>query len=702
MSSRAFPLPPSSPHRPFPSPPRHPVGARRVLLALFLPIAAVFALPSLGIGALIWWRASKTWDSRERWSGTWLMAIVGLLVYGCLTWFDHPLPSLFHSLSVDLSHLSAEPRSLVTGLRWLGLLWLLHLCFAPTCALILEGLLPLSRRVHLLPRAAAREPGMVRVDGFVHPATLPRSSQTGQRQAFASSVLSPVESAATGELSAAQASPLEPLGIYLGGELDEWVYGGQLCIPAEALSLHGVVLGEPGFGKTITLLRLATIAARYGMQVIFLDLKGSQRTAAQFVAAMRFAGLERIKVFPREAYDGWRGDANAIYNRLLALADPGIHPYYARVDSTLVSLAVHAPCGPPRSSRDFLLRLNAGWLKRAYAGTQHWYEQRTIRKVQPHIDATSLAYDGFFGAASGGLDGTFACEDGDAVYIGLDGNALREQAASIGRYVLEDCAHYATSRKPVSLRTLTIIDEFGVLKTSNATNLFERVREAGMAMWASAQSFYGLGAERASVLSASSIKILHRCGDPQEVVQFAGWRDQPAFSQLIEEEGDDEFILHGRRDVPKTRTAVRMQRVYTVPIEDVQQLSRGAIALITGGLGAWCQVYPLALPPELLHEAAAFVEARPAAQSPNASIPPSPPPASGKTQGRSGPASQGQRKKTPTSSQSQETQRVGTPQPAVSTPTPPPLPSVPPESVESAKANEQKPVVEEDDSPVDF
>ncbi len=707
MSSRSSPLPPPQSHQSPPSPRRRPVGVRQALFAIFLPLAAVLALPSLGIGALIWWRASTTWDYRERWSGTWLMAIVGLLVYGFLTWFNHPLPFLFHTLSVDLSHLSAEPRSLVTGLRWLGLLWLLHLCFAPTCALILEGLHPLTRRVRLLPRASARKPGTARADGSPGLATLSRSSGDVQRQHTsaqarhfcASSVFSPALRAVAGHLPGAQASPLEPLGVYLGGELDEWVYGGQFCIPAQALQLHGTVLGEPGFGKTVTLLRLATIAARYGMQVIYLDLKGSQQTAAQFVAAMRYAGLGRIKVFPHEAYDGWRGDANAIYNRLMALADPGIHPYYARVDSALVSLAVRAPCGPPRSSRDFLLRLNEGWLKSAYAGKMHWYAQRTIRKVKPHIDATSLAYDGFFEAASGGLDGTFAFEDGDAVYIGLDGNALREQAASIGRYVLEDCAHYATARKPVGLRTLTIIDEFGVLKTSNATNLYERVREAGMAMWASAQSYHGLGAERTSVLSASSIKILHRCGDPQEVVKFAGSRDQPAFSQLIEEEGDDAFIPLGSRDVSETRIAIRMQRVYAVPIEDVQQLSRGAIALITGGLGAWCQVYPLALPPELLQEATASVEARPAAQPSNASIPPSPPPRSGKTQGRSGPASQGQSKKSSAASPSEGTQCVGTSRAPAPTPIPP---SESPRAGETAKAIEQRLAAEEDDSPVDF
>src|SRR5256885_16858120 len=116
MSSRSSPLPPPQSHQSPPSPRRRPVGMRQALFALFLPIAAVLALPSLGIGALIWWRASKTWDSSERWSGTWLMAIIGLLVYGFLTWFDHPLPSLFLRLSDDLTHLPTEPRSLVTGL----------------------------------------------------------------------------------------------------------------------------------------------------------------------------------------------------------------------------------------------------------------------------------------------------------------------------------------------------------------------------------------------------------------------------------------------------------------------------------------------------------------------------------------------------------------------------------------------------------
>uniref|UniRef100_UPI00397D3225 ATP-binding protein n=1 Tax=Salmonella sp. SAL04269 TaxID=3159847 RepID=UPI00397D3225 len=68
--------------------------------------------------------------------------------------------------------------------------------------------------------------------------------------------------------------PLEPLGAFLGGDLYEWVYGDQLCISPEEFERHMVVVGEPGYGKTMTLLRLASIAVRYGKQVLYIDLKG--------------------------------------------------------------------------------------------------------------------------------------------------------------------------------------------------------------------------------------------------------------------------------------------------------------------------------------------------------------------------------------------------------------------------------------------
>src|SRR5258708_16126955 len=77
------------------------------------------------------------------------------------------------------------------------------------------------------------------------------------------------------------------------------------------------------------------------------------------------------------------GEATAIYNRLMALLDPGTHPYYARVDSALVSLAVHPPCGPPRSDQDLLKRFDAGWLRRAHPGRHHFYSHPQIPNEPP-------------------------------------------------------------------------------------------------------------------------------------------------------------------------------------------------------------------------------------------------------------------------------------------------------------------------------
>jgi hypothetical protein len=630
---------------------------RSVLLRVFLPIAALLALPSLVLGALVWWRASKTWDSKERWSGTWVLAILGLVAYGVITRVANPLPSLFHELFVG-----RRESFLAVGLRDIGEMWLLHLCFAPACALILEWLHPLTRRVRLLPRYRVPRRGNVG-----HP---PVSSLSSVLTSSSSLHSSPF-----GQIAFVSPPPTEPLGTFLSGDLYEWLRGGQLCLPLEEMWRHGTVVGEPGYGKTMTFLRLATIAAHYGMQVILLDLKASKKTAAQFVAAMRLIGVGRIAVYPQQAYDGWRGDANALYNRLMAMIDPGTHPYYRRITSALVSLAVHAPVGPPHSSQEFLARLDEKWLTYAYAGRVHWYAQRKIKKLSEHIYDTSLLYDGFFDGVAGGLDGAIAYEDADAIYLGLDGDALKEQAVNMARYLLEDAAHYVKHRKAPGVRTLCIIDEFGALGISNVVGLYEHMREAGLSMWASAQSYAGLGSERDNVLAASSIKILHRCGDPEELVKYAGQREVPAFSQVIEEERDVRPVLADEpARAPSRRTTVHMQRQYAVPIEDVQQLALGAIALITGGLHAWVQVYPVLLPEDLLRMATATVSAPP--EEPSAPMmPPSAPAAPKKARKRT---------QAPAAGKDQQSQEAK-----------PPEPSPPP-------ASRPRSAAEEDDSPVDF
>jgi hypothetical protein len=577
--------------------PLHAIAAvlrmlRARLFWLFLPLAALFAFPALVISLFMWWRASKTWDAHERWSGTWLLALVCRAIYGGLLYVAHPLPSLPERIAFGLLH----PQGLSQCIDELAQMWGINLLLTPACAPILEALHPLSRYARLAPRRPARSLQVSTMQAGTAPlsATPAPLSSTSSSATMAPSSPLPL-------LPRTEIPPVEPLGAFLGGDLYEWIYGNQVCIALEELMRHIVVVGEPGFGKTVTLLRLAVMAIHYQMQVIYLDLKGRVKTAAQFVAAMRQLGVQRIKVYPQEPYDGWRGDAKTLYNRLMQMVDVGTHPFYRRLTSSLVSLAVHAPCGPPTSSKDLLRRLERNWLYRAYAGKtiEHALARRKIARLVPHLDDLSLTFEGFFDGIAGALDGSWALEDADAAYIGLDGDAQKEQAALMASYLLEDCAHYAKFRKGPR-HALLVLDEFGVLDSANATDLYERVREPGMSVVASAQSYEGLGPQRKQVVTASSIKILHRCGDPEEIVRYAGEREVPVFSHLLEEEEVTTFPLAASERTPKQYTTVHMRKQYTVPVEDVQQLPQGTIALITGGLGAWCQVYPLVIPDESL------------------------------------------------------------------------------------------------------
>lgn len=586
---------------------------RHALLWAFLLLATFLALPSLLIALLLWWSAARTWDTRERWSGIWLLAGICGAAYGSLLWSSHPLPLLLQAMAFGLLH-----HTLPESARALAHLWALHLLLTPVCAIVLEWLHPLSQRMRLRPRRPPSSSWTSRPGELRPPAALASTAKVSPVLPAASAALAELAmTPSTHVYCIAQAPtlapPLEPLGEFLGGDLYEWVYGHQLCIPLAEFARHMVVVGEPGYGKTMTLLRLASIAVRYGMQVIYIDLKGSVKTAAQFVALMRLLGVQRVKVYPHEPYDGWRGDAQTLYNRLMQMVDAGTHPFYRRLTSSLLSLAVNAPGGPPKNSQEFLRRLDQNWLYRAYPGktSEHIYARRKIARLVPHLNDLSLPFEGFFDGVAGALDGTWAFEDGDAAYLGLDGEAQKEQSVLMGRYLLEDCAHYARYRKG-ACHALLVLDEFGVLASPNATDLYERVREQGMSICASAQSFEGLGPERRQVVSATSIKILHRCGDPEDLVKYAGQREVAAFSHILE--GDEAGTLRslGSDTGLKRRTAVRMQRQYAMPVEAVQQLRVGEIGLITGGLGAWCQVYPLVIPEDRLRAALAEVSAHPA------------------------------------------------------------------------------------------
>jgi hypothetical protein len=102
------------------------------------------------------------------------------------------------------------------------------------------------------------------------------------------------------------------------------------------LQKHGVVIGGSGSGKTITLLRLAYLAAKcYGYRVFFVDAKADKPTAALFTAIMHESAGVNVRLFPASSFDGWRGDGRAILNRLMAV-ESFSEPYYKAVTKTVL------------------------------------------------------------------------------------------------------------------------------------------------------------------------------------------------------------------------------------------------------------------------------------------------------------------------------------------------------------------------------
>lgn len=576
--------------------PQHPSLAVRLywvrftLFILVIFCTAIFSSFALLIGLLFWWLASRVADRQEYWRGLWSFALFCALIYIVWIVLANPLPFLWGTFHLDLAQ-HFWRLAVQSGLA----LWLFNAWLAPLIAPILAGLSPntLTRQIE----AAHPKSGTIQDE---REAQTRQTRQLGRLQDMLSARQKPAFPAPVTPVREQKRRDY-PLGLYKRGELIQHVEAGSYRLPASFFDVHGVIIGEPKTGKSTSLIKLASIARAYGRRVIYLDLKGSHRTAALFVSAMSLLGCQSLRLYPAQAYNGWRGDAQALYNRLMQQIDPSSHPFYrSGVGSTIVALACKAPPGPPRNSLDFMRRLDYDWLKSHYS-----FDGQALREIDalsPHIGGLALVFAGFFRGLAGGLDGEWAYEDADASYIGVNSIAHREEAAALARYLLDDAAHFSTVRKDPHEKVLLIIDEFGALNSTNATTLYEQVRESGLCVYASGQSYKSLGIERDNILEASPIKIVHRTGSPEPLIKYAGKREVFKFSVALDkDQGEPEDLYHPYANKPdSTGGYLRSQDEYAIPIEDVQQLDTGHVVLIDGGQHAYIQVQPLEIPSPLV------------------------------------------------------------------------------------------------------
>jgi hypothetical protein len=377
------------------------------------------------------------------------------------------------------------------------------------------------------------------------------------------------------------------LGVALDGDLDSWRQGCYVVPPAQLRGKAMAVVGAPGAGKTVTLLRLAYLAARAGRKVCFADCKGTDPTLVPaLIAAYRLGNpTARVGCWPKQAMDMWRGTPAQVQSRLLAV-EQFTEPFYQRVASAGLRLALTAPdMLPVEGSDELLRRLDVDELAALWEGRP--LQLKDIEAIADHLPGARLRYADFFAALAGAFDrGAWSYEDVDLAVLTVPTLLSKAEADAAMRVVLEDYGHYATGRKPRQGEdALLVPDEFSALASGvdSAINLAERVRDVGVQVVVAAQSVEGLGDHRQAprlLASCAGGVVVQQCPDPERLLALAGQQ------RVLEHNWELDF--YGPRGLAKARMGERPR----IDPEAVRQAQPGEGWVIQAGQSIHLRVLP--------------------------------------------------------------------------------------------------------------
>jgi hypothetical protein len=377
------------------------------------------------------------------------------------------------------------------------------------------------------------------------------------------------------------------LGVALDGDLTSWRHGRYVVPPAQLRGKAMAVVGAPGAGKTVTLLRLAYLAGLLGRKVCFVDCKGTDPSLVPaLVAAYRLGNpAATVGCWPQSAMDMWRGTPAQVQSRLLAI-EQFTEPFYQRVASAGLRLALTAPDMPPVEGSDELLRrLDPDELAVLWEGRP--LQLKDIEAIGQHLPCARLRYADFFAALGGAFDrGHWSYEDVDLAVLTIPTLLSKAEADAAMRVVLEDYGHYATGRKPREGEdALLVLDEFSALASGvdSAINLAERVRDVGVQVVVAAQSVEGLGDHRQAprlLASCAGGVVVQQCPDPERLLALAG--------QVRVLEHNWELDAYGPRGLAKARMGDRSR----IDPEAVRQAQPGEAWVIQAGQSIHLRVLP--------------------------------------------------------------------------------------------------------------
>jgi hypothetical protein len=271
-------------------------------------------------------------------------------------------------------------------------------------------------------------------------------------------------------------------------------------------------------------------------------------------------------------------------------ASEGPASFYADVLASVVGLAVHAPCGPPASSAEFLARLDGQWLAGAYVADP--VRAAEVRAATGHAGEVRLRYRALLDRLGPGFDGQDAITDFDGLYCVLEGTASVTVAQAQARALTDLVAEAATSWSGANRRAgLLVLDEFSAVSGRVPVHeLTERCRSLGLAVIVAAQSWHGLAPDEAGRArlagSAAGGVVVMRCADPDALCSLAGTR---------------KVIEVGRKLVRPGRYgdegSGRVQNAWVADPDRVRNFRPGQAAWIHGNACTYVHVAPWRRPP---------------------------------------------------------------------------------------------------------
>jgi hypothetical protein len=333
---------------------------------------------------------------------------------------------------------------------------------------------------------------------------------------------------------------------------------------------------------------------------VVLDAKGGHDGLAHGVVAAYLAAWPdaRVRLFPQEPLDIWRGTPAAMVNRLVNVWDWSPESaYYREVATVALRLAVGQPGPLCRSTAELLARLDPAALARAWSGRTA--ETNLVRGLKDRLADVQLRVANLIAALGPAFDGAWSYEDCDLAVITVPSMVASRDADACLRVLLSDVGHFTMARKQPGAPSLVVVDEFAAIAGGRreAIDLLERGRGAGTGVVLSAQSSVALGDEdeRARLLAAASAVIAFRSPQPAELAALAG-SERVAEAAWQAEDGE----LTGRQ-------TITMRARGRVDQDAVRGARTGEAHVIAAGRVARARIIRTAITPDVRTRAVELV-----------------------------------------------------------------------------------------------